>query len=45
VTTLGNLCVDIVLNVPELPPASVEEKFTYMKRLVAAPPDEVSTFL
>jgi hypothetical protein len=45
VTTLGNLCVDIVLNVPQLPPASVEEKFTYMKRLVAAPPDEVSTFL
>jgi hypothetical protein len=40
VTTLGNLCVDIVLNVPQLPPASVEEKFTYMKRLVAAPPDE-----
>lgn len=42
VTTLGNLCVDIVLNVPQLPPETVAEKFRYMQRLVVSPPDEVS---
>ncbi|ERN01387.1 fructokinase-1 isoform X1 [Amborella trichopoda] len=39
VSTLGNLCVDIVLNVPSLPPASVEEKREYMGRLSASKPD------
>lgn len=42
VTTFGNLCVDIVLNVPTLPPASVEEKLEYMKNLARSSPDEVS---
>ena len=40
-TTLGNLCVDIVLNVPQLPPPSREERKAYMERLAASPPDEV----
>ena len=41
VTTLGNLCVDIVLNVPVLPPSSREEKKNYFERLSAYPPDQV----
>ncbi|KAJ8512646.1 hypothetical protein OPV22_003080 [Ensete ventricosum] len=36
--TLGNLCVDIVLGVPSLPPASKEERRAYMERLAASPP-------
>ena len=43
VVTLGNLCVDIVLNVPHLPPESDVEKLEYMKRLASSPPDEVSS--
>ncbi|XP_074584703.1 uncharacterized protein LOC141840566 isoform X1 [Curcuma longa] len=39
-TTLGNLCVDIVLGVPSLPPASKEERRAYMERLAASPPDK-----
>lgn len=41
IATLGNLCVDIVLNVPQLPPPSVEERKAYMERLSASPPDKV----
>ncbi|XP_010278096.1 PREDICTED: fructokinase-1-like isoform X2 [Nelumbo nucifera] len=40
VVTLGNLCVDIVLNVPKLPPASFEERRTYMEQLAASSPDK-----
>ncbi|XP_028807949.1 uncharacterized protein LOC114762607 [Neltuma alba] len=40
VATLGNLCVDIVLNVPQLPPPSVEERMAFMKQLSASPPDK-----
>ncbi|XP_077239221.1 pfkB-like carbohydrate kinase family protein isoform X2 [Tasmannia lanceolata] len=40
VATLGNLCVDIVLNVPCLPPASVEERQAYMENLSASHPDK-----
>ncbi|KAF7804672.1 fructokinase-1 [Senna tora] len=40
VATLGNLCVDIVLNVPKLPPSSVEERKAFMERLSASPPDK-----
>jgi hypothetical protein len=43
VVTLGNLCVDIVLNVPHLPPESDVEKLEYMQRLASSPPDEVSS--
>ncbi|KAG9452579.1 hypothetical protein H6P81_005483 [Aristolochia fimbriata] len=40
VATLGNLCVDIVLNVPELPPDPFEERLAYMERLAASRPDK-----
>lgn len=39
--TLGNLCVDVVLSVPQLPPAPREEREAYMERLAASPPDQV----
>lgn len=39
--TLGNLCVDVVLSVPELPPAQRDERKAYMERLTASPPDQV----
>ncbi|CAN6290573.1 unnamed protein product [Urochloa humidicola] len=38
--TLGNLCVDVVLSVPQLPPAPQEERKAYMERLAASPPDQ-----
>ncbi|ONL93968.1 pfkB-like carbohydrate kinase family protein [Zea mays] len=38
--TLGNLCVDVVLSVPQLPPAQQEERKAYMERLAASPPDQ-----
>ncbi|PKA58314.1 putative fructokinase-4 [Apostasia shenzhenica] len=38
--TIGNLCVDIVLNVPSLPPAPKEERLKYMEQLAASPPDK-----
>lgn len=41
VVTLGNLCVDIVLNVPSLPPPSREGRQEYFNRLSASPPDKV----
>ncbi|KAJ4726827.1 fructokinase-1 [Melia azedarach] len=40
VATLGNLCVDIVLNVPQLPPPSLEARKAYMDQLSASPPDK-----
>lgn len=40
VATLGNLCVDIVLNVPQLPPPSIEERKAFMKQLSASAPDK-----
>lgn len=32
IATLGNLCVDVVLDVPSLPPASTAEHRAYMER-------------
>lgn len=40
VATLGNLCVDVILNVPNLPPPSREERKAYMDQLSKSPPDE-----
>ncbi|XP_022960246.1 fructokinase-1 [Cucurbita moschata] len=40
VATLGNLCVDIVLNVPNLPPEDDDERKAYMERLSSSPPDK-----
>ncbi|KAL6968226.1 hypothetical protein U1Q18_034028 [Sarracenia purpurea var. burkii] len=40
VVTLGNLCVDIVLNVPNLPPDSVDERKAYMEQLLKSAPDK-----
>ncbi|KAJ8497710.1 hypothetical protein OPV22_008262 [Ensete ventricosum] len=40
IATLGNLCVDVVLDVPSLPPASTAEHRAYMERLAASPPDK-----
>lgn len=41
IATLGNLCVDIVLSVPSLPPTSADEKRAYMEQLSASRPDKV----
>lgn len=41
VATLGNLCVDIVLSVPQLPPKNLQDRKAYMDRLSASPPDKV----
>ncbi|KAL5068121.1 hypothetical protein RYX36_019008 [Vicia faba] len=38
VATMGNLCLDIVLNVPQLPPLSVHERKAFMERLASSPP-------
>ncbi|PON37980.1 Carbohydrate kinase [Parasponia andersonii] len=40
VATLGNLCVDVVLNVPNLPPPKKEDRKAYMDRLAASSPDK-----
>ncbi|KAI4349428.1 hypothetical protein L6164_010018 [Bauhinia variegata] len=40
VATLGNLCVDIVLTVPQLPPPSFDERKAFMERLSESPPDK-----
>ncbi|KAI4341764.1 hypothetical protein MLD38_026448 [Melastoma candidum] len=40
VATLGTLCVDIVLDVEELPPPSLEGRKVYMEKLSASPPDK-----
>lgn len=44
VATLGNLCVDIVLNVPQLPPQNARDRRAFMESLAASPPDKVSFF-
>lgn len=41
VATLGNLCVDIVLGVPKLPPKNPHDLKAFMDRLSASPPDKV----
>lgn len=38
VATLGNLCVDIVLNVPKLPPPSRDARKAFMEQLSSSPP-------
>ncbi|KAK7393445.1 hypothetical protein VNO78_22001 [Psophocarpus tetragonolobus] len=40
VATLSNLCVDIVLNVPQLPPPSPLQRRAFMDRLPHSPPDK-----
>ncbi|KAB2068996.1 hypothetical protein ES319_A08G067800v1 [Gossypium barbadense] len=40
VATLGNLCVDIVLNVPKLPPPSPDSRKAFMEQLSSSPPDK-----
>ncbi|XP_019056497.1 PREDICTED: probable fructokinase-4 isoform X2 [Tarenaya hassleriana] len=40
VATLGNLCVDIVLGVPELPPPSRRDREAFMDKFSASPPDK-----
>ncbi|KAH7424127.1 hypothetical protein KP509_12G091300 [Ceratopteris richardii] len=40
VITFGNLCVDIVLNVPTLPPKSYKEKLAYMNDLARSSPEK-----
>lgn len=40
IATLGNLCVDVVLNVPCLPPSSRQERRAYMDRLSSSQPDK-----
>lgn len=44
VATLGNLCVDIVLNVPKLPPKPLDERKAYMEELSNLPPDKVISY-
>ncbi|KAL9318486.1 hypothetical protein ACSQ67_015003 [Phaseolus vulgaris] len=40
VATLSNLCVDIVLNVPQLPPPSPVQRKAFMDSLAQSPPDK-----
>ncbi|KAJ0699101.1 putative 6-phosphofructokinase [Helianthus annuus] len=40
VATLGNLCVDVVLSVDELPPLGFDERKEYMEHLAKTPPDK-----
>ncbi|KAJ4967744.1 hypothetical protein NE237_014445 [Protea cynaroides] len=40
IVTLGDLCVDVLLNVPNLPPPSLEERRAYMEQLSASQPDK-----
>ncbi|CAH9093683.1 unnamed protein product [Cuscuta europaea] len=40
VSTFGNLCVDIVLNVPKLPPKPHDQLKSYMDELSRTPPDK-----
>ncbi|XP_020550494.1 fructokinase-1 isoform X1 [Sesamum indicum] len=41
VATLGNLCVDVVLSVPKLPPKPLDERKAYMEELAKSPPDKI----
>lgn len=45
IATFGSLCVDIVLNVPTLPPANKVERKAYMEQIAASPPDKVGLCL
>lgn len=45
VATIGNLCVDIVLSVPKLPPKPLDERKAYMEELSKSPPDKVLALL
>lgn len=40
VATLGNLCVDVLLSVPSLPPVDKKERMEYMEKLSASPPNK-----
>lgn len=40
VATLGNLCVDIVLDVPELPPRPLDQRKAFLAELSKSPPDK-----
>ncbi|KAI7727523.1 hypothetical protein M8C21_003827 [Ambrosia artemisiifolia] len=40
VATLGNLCVDVVLSVPKLPPLGFDDRKEYMEQLAKTPPDK-----
>ncbi|GAB2298306.1 hypothetical protein Dimus_032374 [Dionaea muscipula] len=40
IVTLGNLCVDIVLNVPQLPPTPIHERKAYMEQISSSLPDK-----
>mmetsp|Transcript_2991 Transcript_2991/g.7381 ORF Transcript_2991/g.7381 Transcript_2991/m.7381 type:complete len:416 (-) Transcript_2991:319-1566(-) len=40
VVSLGNLCVDVVVPVPELPPADTNARRQLLEKLTAAPADE-----
>ncbi|XP_027095488.2 fructokinase-1 [Coffea arabica] len=40
VATLGNLCVDIVLNVPRLPPKPLDQRKAYLDDVSKSPPDK-----
>ena len=42
VVALGNLCLDIVVSVPELPPSSDESRRQLLKALTAAPPPKTA---
>ncbi|KAL0459439.1 UNVERIFIED_CONTAM: hypothetical protein Slati_0571100 [Sesamum latifolium] len=41
VATIGNLCVDVVLSVPKLPPKPLDERKAYMEELAKSPPDKI----
>lgn len=45
IATFGNLCVDIVLGVPQLPPEPLSEREAYMEDLASSPPDKVYIFI
>ncbi|KAL8513913.1 hypothetical protein ACS0TY_013149 [Phlomoides rotata] len=44
VATIGNLCVDMVLSVPKLPPKPFDELKVYMEELSKSPPDKVKGY-
>lgn len=39
VVSFGNLCVDVVLSVPQLPPSDKEQRWQLLQQLQASPPD------
>lgn len=42
VVLLGNLCVDVLVDVEELPPSGRDEKWAYLQHIKKQPTDEVS---